>query len=357
MLPPVKPNRIFVMNYIGSRYSCNPKYICKAMYEQYGDSFEVFWALKDTAVWDTIDLPNVHPVKTGSLRMFYYMYTAAVVITNNGWAPKHTKRKQLVLNTWHGGGCYKRVDNKISEKITHMTSCAEVFTQKVLREDFRFEGVVLPSGMPRNDIFWGDDLDAVKRKVYAQLDISPDKMTVMFAPTWRDGKKEAVALPDISELRAACRERFGRDCVFLFRAHYYMSQSETGTWVDVSSYTDMQELLAATDLLITDYSSMIWDYSFTYRPCFLFVPDLEWYQRERGLESDIDTWGFPVCRTQQDLYEAIRRFDNAQFHKAMEEHHSALGSYENGTAGKAVAEVLQKHCAALAGRSRKKYGL
>ena len=112
--------------------------------------------------------------------------------------------------------------------------------------------------------------------------------------------------------------------------------------VDVSEYPDMQELLCACDVLITDYSSSIWDYSFTYKPCFLYVTDLEKYTSERGFGKDIYSWGFPVCKTDEELYQAIINFDEDKFKKKMKKHHEDLGSFEDGYATKRVCEYLIK---------------
>ena len=104
----------------------------------------------------------------------------------------------------------------------------------------------------------------------------------------------------------------------------------------------MQDLLLVCDILITDYSSSIWDYSFTYKPCFLYTTDLEQYTSERGFGRDIYTWGFPVCKNDEELYQAIINFDEDDFRMKMQKHHDDLGSYENGNATQYVCEYLIK---------------
>lgn len=99
---------------------------------------------------------------------------------------------------------------------------------------------------------------------------------------------------------------------------------------DVTDYTDMQDLLCACDILITDYSSSLWDFSFTFKPCFIYAPDVEIYYHNRGFYRDIYTWGFPVCKDDEELFHAIVRFDGQAHKENMERHQKELGSFEKG---------------------------
>ena len=134
---------------------------------------------------------------------------------------------------------------------------------------------------------------------------------------------------------------FGKDAVFLFRCHHLSSErTADARIIDVTEYPDMQGLLLISDMLITDYSSSIWDFSFTGRPCFLFVPDLDKYSSYRGLDTDIHNWGFPVCTDNSSLSNAIRDFDSERFNCAMDRHHSDLGSFEEGNATERLCAFL-----------------
>ncbi|MTV91524.1 CDP-glycerol glycerophosphotransferase family protein, partial [Streptococcus pneumoniae] len=95
------------------------------------------------------------------------------------------------------------------------------------------------------------------------------------APTWRSGTKQYETL-DIKKLTQAVDKKFGKKCIVLFRSHLYGNQSYDDV-VDVSQYSDMQELLLLSDILITDYSSSMWDFSLSFKPCFLYTPDLKDY--------------------------------------------------------------------------------
>ena len=102
--------------------------------------------------------------------------------------------------------------------------------------------------------------------------------------------------------------------------------------INASQYPDIQELLCAADILITDYSSCIWDFSFTFKPCFIYAPDLKKYQDEQGFYTPIEDWPFPLAKTNQQLMENIIVFDDEKYKQAVKKHHADLGSYETGTA-------------------------
>jgi len=110
--------------------------------------------------------------------------------------------------------------------------------------------------------------------------------------------------------------------------------------LDLSGYHDMQDLLAMADVLITDYSSSIWDFSLTLKPCFLFIPDYEDYNRERGFDVLPKKWGFPYAMSNKELLDKIDNFNKEDFIKEMKKHQEKLGSFENGIATKRVIDLI-----------------
>ena len=145
------------------------------------------------------------------------------------------------------------------------------------------------------------------------------------------------------KLKSIISEKTGKNVTVLYRGHHYNSKNSSGNFdKDVSNYYDMQNLLLISDMLISDYSSSIWDFSFTYKPCLLYTPDLKEYEEARGFDEDIHTWGFPMCVSNDILCDTVKNYD-AQIHKSnMEEHHKSLGSFEKGNATKKVCELIIK---------------
>jgi CDP-glycerol glycerophosphotransferase len=127
--------------------------------------------------------------------------------------------------------------------------------------------------------------------------------------------------------------------------HYiYRSENNVSkTVISVSDYPDMQELLCATDVLITDYSSCMWDFSFTYKPCFLYAPDLEEYKEARSFYTQPKEWPFSIAESNEQFIENIKNFDKETYEQAVKRHHYNLGSYETGTATEQLCNILFKN--------------
>lgn len=347
---PIKKNRIVFHSFKGKQYSCNPKAITEYLIKEYPNSFEIVWAFREPEKFNELRNRGIVIVPYISLKRVFWEVCSGFSINNFGsfnWLP--LRKSQVHLNTWHGGGCYKRVssdplsDNArrlTSEKTTHMISSSAFFSNYVVRGEFGFKREILEVGMPRNDIFFYKDRVAyLDRKVRNYYGIGEDKAIVLYAPTWRFDTN--IPHPDLKRVAFAVKEYTGKATVLLSRTHNFLGETIDEA-IDVTSYPDMQDLLCAADCLITDYSSSIWDYSFLYRPCFLYVNDLDDYINSRGFDRDIDTWGFPVCRNNDELYGAIVHFDKDDFIKKMKKHHKDLGSFEDGHATEKICSFLCK---------------
>lgn len=353
---PVKKGRVLLSSYLGESYSCNPKYISEYLQKNYPGKFEIVWAFKDVDNFKNI--PASRTIKYKSIGWFYYTISANIIIGNNAamWIPR--RKGQLIIDTWHGGGCYKKVatDNsessdlanfrtKISGKEVNLyLSSSKYFSDNVVRKSFMYDGEILSSGMPRNDVLFVKDrnfINKIRTEIAAKYDFSSEDVIVLFAPTWRKGRLRSEQL-DIAMVKRAVSSKVGKSVVVLGRGHHTESGILEKNVIDVSDFPDMQKLLIASDILITDYSSSMWDYSFTEKPCFLFTPDLEIYEKTPGFDRDIHSWGFPVCETNDQLESEICRFNQEDYLKRMKIHHASLGNYESGTACRQVCDYINK---------------
>ncbi len=353
---PIKRNRVFFESFAGEKYDCNPKYISEALCSKYGQSVEAVWAIKDKN-----RLPaGVQYCKFRSLKHIFYRVTSKVYVCNYLQAGEIPKRKgQIEIQTWHGGGCYKKIgadeclrsrtysirrDMHVRETDYCLVS-SRYWEERVLREQLGYKGEVLETGMPRNDILVGEPSRDAILSIRKKAGIERDAFAVLYAPTWREGTDTFEKI-DYEVIKRTFEKRFGKKVQMLFRAHVYGKEAAEQA-LDLTDYPDMQELLYACDALITDYSSSMWDFSLTERPCFLYVPDLARYTQQRGFDMDIHTWGFPVCETNEKLAEAIESFDPVSFRKAMRAHRETLGSFEKGTATEQVVQMIGEICGAL----------
>jgi CDP-glycerol glycerophosphotransferase len=265
-------------------------------------------------------------VPWGSAECIDALEAADLVVANTHTDLRWRKRDGATyLQTWHGTPL-KRIHHdvrwapagrleRLSEDVAQwdlLVSPNRVSTPR-LRGAFRYEGEVLESGYPRNDLLSSPDRDAVRARVRDQLDIGDDRTVVLYAPTWRDdavlpggGKEFALGL-DVD----AFEERCGADHVLLLRLHYFLTgrlEAMAHRSVrDVSSHPDIAELYLAADVLVTDYSSTMFDFAITGRPQLFFTYDLEDYRdRLRGFYFDFERIApGPLVRTNEELLDAL----------------------------------------------------
>ncbi|HAU5605341.1 TPA: hypothetical protein JD320_004606, partial [Citrobacter koseri] len=153
---------------------------------------------------------------------------------------------------------------------------------------------------------------------------------ILYAPTWRDDGS-IYEFPDFNKIMNTIERVFNKKTTLLLRSHHYqeLKSSLDCNYIDVRNYPDMQELLLISDMLISDYSSSIWDFSLLEKPCFLYTPDLKYYEDMRGFYTPIRTWGFDVCQTSEELDDAIKRFVPIVYCEKIYKMHKQFNSYEN----------------------------
>jgi len=355
---PVRKKRLLFVSLSGKQYSCNPKYIFEHLYRKYGTRLEYGWCLNDHIVCLPFD--KIKCFKNRSIRYIFYAMTTRVYITNDVVNPYIPFRKsQVIINTWHGGGGYKASGSISVDKntysdirfrlktaahdVTYFVSSSELFTARISENFFIDKRKFLPIGMPRNDLFFQNTVntDEIKKK----LNINNDCGIAIYIPTFRGSLQNPCAPKnfDIALLIETLGKKYNKQFVVLYRIHNKIEKhAAIENAVDVSSYPDVQELLCAADVLISDYSSVMWDFSLTYKPCFVYAPDLADYKNERDFSTPIETWPYPVAQTNEELRDNILHFCPAAYKAAVEKHHRDLGSYEQGTATEAICRIIER---------------
>lgn len=356
---PIKNNRIFFSAYSGRQYSCNPKYISDWIEQNYKDEFEIIWAFNEPDAFSYLKNRNIKCVKFKSIKYLYYLLTSKIVIDNvESWSILPKRTGQYVINTWHGGGAYKGVGLKRkdtsetldknmlrkNERISIYLSSSKLFSQMTLRESFQYNGKIMECGMPRNDLLIKND-ENKKNIIKEKLGINKKTGIVIYAPTFRHDLKYKYML-DYEKTLNALKNRFGKEWIMLIRTHYYLQSEkiESSRVKNVSDYPDMQELLLISDVLITDYSSSIWDFSLMEKPCFLFMPDYNEYIDEREFYTPIQDWPYPASFSMEDLEDKIIKYDHEIAKKRILNHHIKLGICESGMASEIVGKEIVKLC-------------
>ncbi|XRQ05975.1 CDP-glycerol glycerophosphotransferase family protein [Actinomadura welshii] len=309
----------------GTQYSCNPR----AVYEELTrrkSNLECVWVSRDGQF--AVD-GKARTVQAGSREHYRLLARARYVVTNLGMPLWYTKREgQTYVQTWHGTPLKRLAHDLRDVPFRHaerldwldrevsrwdLLLSPSPFATQVMRRAFRYEGEVLETGYPRNDILSTPEWESIGTRVRKLLGIPDGKKAILYAPTWRDDRQHALGSHGFSlELDLeTMRQALGEDHVLLLRAHHLITDRDSlpadGFVIDVSRYPDIAELYMAADVLVTDYSSAMFDYAILGGPIVLYTYDLERYRDHvRGFYVDLEAEApGPVVTTSAEVAEAV----------------------------------------------------
>lgn len=360
---PIKKNKIFLFSYYGSQYGCNPKYISEYIIKNYpNDKFDLVWAFNDISSKEHIQ--GVRKVKIMTLKYFYELCTSKVIITNFRTVDMFKKRKnQYYIQTWHSSLRLKQIEKDAENSLPeHYIKMAKEDSKKcdlllsgckystdIFKRAFWYNGEIFEHGTPRNDLLAKVD-EQYKANIKKKLNIANDAKLVLYAPTFRKNDDLEVYNLDYKEVLNSLKLKFGGDWRFCVKLHpHLISKSEQLNYgddvLDLTKYDDIQELLAISDVLISDYSSLMFDFGLTKRPCFLYVPDLDEYtNQDRKLYFDIEQLPFINTKSSTNLVTEIRMFDKDIYNKDLNVFLDSIGSFENGDSCEKLVERISKVC-------------
>ncbi len=265
----------------------------------------------------------------------YYKYLAKSkdLVSNIYFLFKEKREGNIYLQTWHGTPLKKlgfdidiegpetlaRENFYIESRNWDYLISANSYSGKIFKRAFKFNKKVLEVGYPANDIFYKSDLEDQVNKIKKKLNIPSHKKVILYAPTWRDN--EATNSWEHSfELKFSLDEfykKFKDEYVLILRMHHLVADAlqikdeHKSTVLELSKYDDIQELYTISDILVTDYSSVFFDYANSRKPMLFFGYDFEEYKEEiRGfyLDMEKDLPG-PVIQTGPELLKAIENID------------------------------------------------
>ena len=360
---PIKNNKIFLFSYYGSQYGCSPKYISEYLDENYPkDKFDIVWAFTD--IESKKHIKGIRKVKVMSLKYFYEMCTSKVIITNFRTTDIFKKRKnQYYIQTWHSSLRLKQIEKdaesslpknyikmakKDSKKCDLLLSGCKYSTD-IFKRAFWYDGEIFEYGTPRNDLLVNNDKEHV-RHIKRKLNISYETKLVLYAPTFRKNDDLELYNLDYGSILKSLKEKFGGEWKFCIKLHpHLISRSEELNYgddvLDLTKYDDIQELLSITDVLISDYSSLMFDFGLTKRPCFLYVPDLDEYiSKDRKLYFNVKSLPFISSISNEDLIEKIKSFNKETYSQDLEVFSYSIGNFEEGHACKKLAERIDDIC-------------
>ncbi|MCI8307666.1 MAG: CDP-glycerol glycerophosphotransferase family protein [Lachnospiraceae bacterium] len=362
---PMKRDWIVFESFLGKNYSDSCKYIYQYLNREYGSKYRYIWVINDKKT----DIPgDVTKVKYLGLRWFYYTSRAGYYV-NNMRQPVWLDRRDgsVLLETWHGTPLKKLVFDMDdihaatpqykmdvyaqSRKWTYLIS-DNPFSTKVFESCFLFsKDRIIETGYPRNDILYAPDREEQAAGIKEKLFIPKDKKVILYAPTWRDdeyygpGRYQFALKLDLKKMKDA----FGDSYVILIRTHYFIADAVDtagldGFAVNVSRYDDIAELYLISDICITDYSSVFFDYANLKRPILFYVYDFEKYRDKlRGFYIDMETeLPGPLLYTEDEVFEALRNIDaiKNEFKALYDEFYDRFCCIDDGHAAERVSDIV-----------------
>lgn len=373
-------------SFMGRSFSCSPRSIFEAM-EADGrfEDFNFCWLFREGVVEKYRYLEDEYP----NVRIAVYnseegrrAYARSKYWVTNSRTPEYItpKSDQVYVQCWHGTPLkrlgfdivsgttnalnsseemarrYKIESSKWSYLVSPSRYTSECLTSAFGLDDEWAQGNILEIGYPRNDAIVNTcadsgKLSSLKAHMACELGFDEDKKLLLYAPTWRDNEYKASVgyVQDVMIDFDMLQKELGDEWVVLFRPHYFVANSfdfskYEGFVVNAANVADINELYCIADVLMTDYSSVFFDYACTGRPMVFFMPDLAEYQGHvRGFYLDpIKDLPGPHCETTPEVVDALKGVDSY-----FERYGEAYGAFrqrfcpqEDGQAAKRLVERL-----------------
>ena len=368
---PVQRKVVF-QSFFGKYCNCSPRAIYEAMRAQMPDC-RYIWLMKDASV----KIEGAKVVRPDTWSALYHLATAALWVDNMHkpvWTAKR-QGKQYYVQTCHAAAtALKKVEGdaedrlsrgyvasaKYDSRCTDMILSASRWRSEVIRRAYWFDGEILECGLPRADVFFRDG-SPLKEKVYDYYGLSPETKLAVYAPTFRNSEDLSVYLsPEGCErVLVSLERRFGGEWKLAVRLHPNIAGKQglltySDRVLNGSAYSDLNDLIIASELLITDYSSCMFDAMEAGKKVLLYAADIDDYMDERGFYYSLDELPFPVAPDVDALADCIEGFDEALYARRSGGFLEKIGSFNNAHAAERVTACVIERMKALGILGRKR---
>lgn len=348
-----------------NRYTDHGKYITEALLKLRMD-LDLVWFVDDM----TIEVPKgVRKVYAGNWKRFIYEIETSRVWIFNVLAPAYLIKRQgqIYIQTKHWASVTLKkffmdsaTTQDVAESVALRKYNSEIidyiitgsdFDTQSCRRGFGFQKEVWQIGSPRSDALFCKD--NCKEKIYGYYHIRPDVRTLIYAPTYRfDKSKEGYLYVsrgidlDYEGVKWALEKRFGGEWYIILRLHPGVAKEsykikKPDYVIDASSYVDGEELVSACDIMISDYSSIMFEPAFVRKPVFLFATDRKDYiDQEYDLLIDYDTLPFPIAESNEELMQKIEKFQQDEYEDKVDAFMEQYGVHEDGHASERAAQLI-----------------
>lgn len=355
LLFPIRKNKIVVDSFFGKGYGDNPKYIVDELLNY--DNVEIVWIVKNI---DNRMPSQIRQVKKNSAKALYELATAKIWIDNSrkDFVP-FKRRGQFYLQTWHGPLALKYIEkdalpylSKYYEMIAINDSrncdlmiTGSTFGRNLIANSFWYDGEIQILGTPRCDRLVKLEKSGIN--LQKELGIPESSLLILYAPTFR--KNRAVNLDDLDIMGVlkSFEKKFGKNSYLMVRLHPIDStkiiiENDINV-INVSDYPDMQILIEQSDIVITDYSSSMFDALIGKKACFLLATDIEDYLKyDRPMYFNMNDLPFSLSRNSYDLIKNIEKFNYSKYISEINKFSEKIGINEDGYASEKVALRLKK---------------
>ncbi|MBR3169303.1 CDP-glycerol glycerophosphotransferase family protein [Candidatus Saccharibacteria bacterium] len=352
-------NKVVFSCFSGKRYGDSPKYISMMLHEKHPE-------IKQVWIYDKkklVGLPKyIRQVKRHSREMMKELATSKVWVDSHYqpcWVFKR-KNGQFFLETWHGGLGFKKIGFETKEKIPmvelarlrHTSKAVDLWLSNsdwlsnAFRNGNRYEGEILKIGLPKMAFLIKNEKDS-RKKVREFYGLNEDSKLVVYAPTMRKNPKETDFDIDVKSVLGALEEKMGGDFKMAIRLHP-VNEAECkniefgGDVLKGNAYSDMQELIAAADVFISDYSSAMFDSAILRHPTFCFAFDEDEYEKERGFCVKLKDLPFPIARNNEELIREIEEFDKKEYEKKLDQYFEKVGLNEQKDSTEKVVAIIME---------------
>lgn len=351
---PIKQNKVVFSSYYGKYYSDNPMYIFEAMTKK-NVGLDSVWLLCD----EKTKIKNARVVKKGSIKSLYELATAKIWIDNCRkplWMRK--RKKQYYVQTWHAGiglkagenACADKLSKKYVESAINDSKMANLFlansdwVEKIYKTNFWYTGEILKKGIPREDALYKDS-NEVHKKICSIYNEPSDMHFVLYAPTFRNNGSLKSYNMDYEKVIDALKEKTGYSWKIILRLHPNIKDADTEIpYSDIvlngTQYNEINDLILASDILITDYSSCMFDGMIANKAVVIYASDIDEYKKERGYLFKWEELPFDIATNTDELIKIINLFKRTNYNKKVEAFKDTLGFVKGGNASEDVAKYI-----------------
>ncbi|WLD92897.1 CDP-glycerol glycerophosphotransferase family protein [Alkalihalobacillus sp. AL-G] len=336
---PANKKLIVFESFHGKQFSDNPRAIYEYLQEKHYP-YKLYWSV-DKKYLHNFQGKNLKIIRKFSVKWLLIMPRARYWVTNSRmplWLPK--PKHTIYFQTWHGTPLkrlaadmdevhipgttaekYKTNFIKEAKNWDYLIS-PNAYSTEIFRRAFQFDKKVLETGYPRNDFICQHNNEETIGRLRTDYGIPMNKRVILYAPTWRDNQfySKGKYRFDITLDLDLMKEKLGEDFVMLFRLHYLVSENldlspYEGFAYDFSDHEDIRELYLMADILITDYSSVFFDYGNLKRPMIFYVDDIEQYRHNlRGFYFDFEQEApGPLVKTTEEVIRTVKQMEEDGF--------------------------------------------